>query len=388
MSVGVLLCICCFNDFLFFDLPDLTNAIVSFLTVSLQKHTCLTLKGQQLVRMQQLKCWAFHADVLLNVLPASDCVFPAEHTLSPLRVWFNVRVLVSWLHLFSSDLSLSFCMLISHTCRCVMSGADVEVYLSQVHDGSVSSGFRALYEERLLLDVTLLIEEHHFQVHLQTRVWITHAREKSTIADVRVHPLAGPQGASGNPERLLPGHVHSRHEGEGPGQDPHEGADGCRVRPHPQVHVLRVTGAQHAHCPGDFAGNATDLGVSACCTTVLHLTVPSSYCANRQPCMSSWRRQWSSAAPSCWPRSVWRTVLRSCASWKTLVLVWRVSRSSSITSFLTTLSPSWTDLTSCPTWALRDCRFLFVCWVLARQPAHFCRINHTVNKSFSTFKFC
>lgn len=48
--------------------------------------------------------------------------------------------------------------------RCVMSGADVEVYLSQVHDGSVSSGFRALYEERLLLDVTLLIEEHHFQV--------------------------------------------------------------------------------------------------------------------------------------------------------------------------------------------------------------------------------
>lgn len=46
-----------------------------------------------------------------------------------------------------------------------MSGADVEVYLSQVHDGSVSSGFRALYEERLLLDVTLLIEEHHFQVN-------------------------------------------------------------------------------------------------------------------------------------------------------------------------------------------------------------------------------
>jgi len=45
-----------------------------------------------------------------------------------------------------------------------MSGADVEVYLSQVHDGSVSAGFRALYEERLLLDVTLLIEEHHFQV--------------------------------------------------------------------------------------------------------------------------------------------------------------------------------------------------------------------------------
>lgn len=45
-----------------------------------------------------------------------------------------------------------------------MSGGEVEMYLSQVHDGSVSSGFRALYEERLLLDVTLLIEEHHFQV--------------------------------------------------------------------------------------------------------------------------------------------------------------------------------------------------------------------------------
>ncbi|XP_076868938.1 kelch-like protein 15 isoform X1 [Brachyhypopomus gauderio] len=50
------------------------------------------------------------------------------------------------------------------TTRCLMAG-DVEVYLSQVHDGSVSSGFRALYEERLLLDVTLLIEEHHFQAH-------------------------------------------------------------------------------------------------------------------------------------------------------------------------------------------------------------------------------
>uniref|UniRef100_A0A3Q2Z1I7 Kelch-like protein 15 n=1 Tax=Hippocampus comes TaxID=109280 RepID=A0A3Q2Z1I7_HIPCM len=43
--------------------------------------------------------------------------------------------------------------------------ADVEMYLSQVHDGSVSSGFRALYEERLLLDVTLMIDEHHFQAH-------------------------------------------------------------------------------------------------------------------------------------------------------------------------------------------------------------------------------
>ncbi|XP_077480631.1 kelch-like protein 15 isoform X1 [Stigmatopora argus] len=49
--------------------------------------------------------------------------------------------------------------------RCVMSGADAEVYLSQVHDGSVSSGFRALYEERLLLDVTLTVEERHFQAH-------------------------------------------------------------------------------------------------------------------------------------------------------------------------------------------------------------------------------
>ncbi|XP_023652196.1 kelch-like protein 15 [Paramormyrops kingsleyae] len=48
--------------------------------------------------------------------------------------------------------------------RCDMAG-DVEVYLSQAHDGSVSSGFRALYEERLLLDVTLLIEEQHFQAH-------------------------------------------------------------------------------------------------------------------------------------------------------------------------------------------------------------------------------
>ncbi|KAK7881535.1 hypothetical protein WMY93_029944 [Mugilogobius chulae] len=54
--------------------------------------------------------------------------------------------------------------------RCVMSGADVEVYLSQVHDGSVSSGFRALYEERLLLDVTLMIEEHHFQAAMYVQL--------------------------------------------------------------------------------------------------------------------------------------------------------------------------------------------------------------------------
>ncbi|XP_072544826.1 kelch-like protein 15 isoform X2 [Salminus brasiliensis] len=55
-------------------------------------------------------------------------------------------------------------MPVANQSRCLMAG-DVEVYLSQVHDGSVSSGFRALYEERLLLDVTLLIEEHHFQAH-------------------------------------------------------------------------------------------------------------------------------------------------------------------------------------------------------------------------------
>ncbi|KAG9331923.1 hypothetical protein JZ751_016585 [Albula glossodonta] len=48
--------------------------------------------------------------------------------------------------------------------RSAMAG-DVEVYLSQAHDSSVSAGFRALYEERLLLDVTLLIEEQSFQAH-------------------------------------------------------------------------------------------------------------------------------------------------------------------------------------------------------------------------------
>lgn len=42
---------------------------------------------------------------------------------------------------------------------------DVEVFNSSVHDTSISSGFRALYEERLLLDVTLVIEDHHFQAH-------------------------------------------------------------------------------------------------------------------------------------------------------------------------------------------------------------------------------
>ncbi|KAK6486150.1 kelch-like protein 15 isoform X1 [Huso huso] len=48
--------------------------------------------------------------------------------------------------------------------RSLMAG-DVEVFNSSVHDTSVSSGFRALYEERLLLDVTLVIEDHHFQAH-------------------------------------------------------------------------------------------------------------------------------------------------------------------------------------------------------------------------------
>ena len=72
-----------------------------------------------------------------------------------------------------------------------------------------------------------------------------------------VRPPAGPQGAAGHPERLLPGHVHSRHEGEGPGQDPHEGADSCRVRPHSPVHVLRLAGAQHADGPRDPPGNST-----------------------------------------------------------------------------------------------------------------------------------
>lgn len=148
--------------------------------------------------------------------------------------------------------------------RCVMSGADVEVYLSQVHDGSVSSGFRALYEERLLLDVTLLIEEHHFQVrNYSTRHTMVHLKDDSRFGLSPpltpfglLLPLSGPQGAAGHPERLLPGHVHGRHEGAGPGQDPHEGADGCWVRPHSPLHVLRLAGAQHAHGAGDPAGNS------------------------------------------------------------------------------------------------------------------------------------
>nr|XP_005998527.1 PREDICTED: kelch-like protein 15 [Latimeria chalumnae]XP_014345404.1 PREDICTED: kelch-like protein 15 [Latimeria chalumnae] len=42
---------------------------------------------------------------------------------------------------------------------------DVEVYNSSIHDTSVSGGFRALYEEGLLFDVTLVIEDHQFQAH-------------------------------------------------------------------------------------------------------------------------------------------------------------------------------------------------------------------------------
>lgn len=42
---------------------------------------------------------------------------------------------------------------------------DVEGYTSSIHDSSVSAGFRALYEEGLLVDVTLVIEDHPFQAH-------------------------------------------------------------------------------------------------------------------------------------------------------------------------------------------------------------------------------
>ncbi|XP_075814988.1 kelch-like protein 15 isoform X1 [Microtus pennsylvanicus] len=42
---------------------------------------------------------------------------------------------------------------------------DVEGFCSSLHDTSVSAGFRALYEEGLLLDVTLVIEDHQFQAH-------------------------------------------------------------------------------------------------------------------------------------------------------------------------------------------------------------------------------
>lgn len=42
---------------------------------------------------------------------------------------------------------------------------DLEGFSSSIHDTSVSAGFRALYEEGLLLDVTLVIEDHPFQAH-------------------------------------------------------------------------------------------------------------------------------------------------------------------------------------------------------------------------------
>lgn len=42
---------------------------------------------------------------------------------------------------------------------------DMEGFCSSIHDTSVSAGFRALYEEGLLLDVTLVIEDHQFQAH-------------------------------------------------------------------------------------------------------------------------------------------------------------------------------------------------------------------------------
>ncbi|XP_054830925.1 kelch-like protein 15 isoform X3 [Eublepharis macularius] len=42
---------------------------------------------------------------------------------------------------------------------------DVEGFSSSIHDTSVSAGFRTLYEEGLLLDVTLVIEDHQFQAH-------------------------------------------------------------------------------------------------------------------------------------------------------------------------------------------------------------------------------
>lgn len=42
---------------------------------------------------------------------------------------------------------------------------DVEGFSSSIHDSSVTAGFRALYEEGLLVDVTLVIEEHQFQAH-------------------------------------------------------------------------------------------------------------------------------------------------------------------------------------------------------------------------------
>ncbi|XP_056673428.1 kelch-like protein 15 [Monodelphis domestica] len=42
---------------------------------------------------------------------------------------------------------------------------DMEGFSSSIHDTSISSGFRVLYEEGLLLDVTLVIEDYQFQTH-------------------------------------------------------------------------------------------------------------------------------------------------------------------------------------------------------------------------------
>ncbi|ELK29909.1 Kelch-like protein 15 [Myotis davidii] len=42
---------------------------------------------------------------------------------------------------------------------------EMEGFCSSLHDTSVSAGFRTLYEERLLLDVTLVIDDHQFHAH-------------------------------------------------------------------------------------------------------------------------------------------------------------------------------------------------------------------------------
>lgn len=286
-------------------------------------------------------------------------------------------------------------MLNSYSPRCVMSGADVEVYLSQVHDGSVSSGFRALYEERLLLDVTLLIEEHHFQV--QTCVWLNDAGEEQQPVHQQywaapllrcVHPVAGPQGASGHAERLLPGHVHSRHEGEGPGQDPHEGADGCWVRPHPQVHVLRLVGAQHAHCPGDFAGNAIH-SVFTCYPTVLCLQPglkdkPLSVPIGGHVCPAEGGGGVLLLLPAdqdlsrelCWGHAPSGRLQRGCGGCP------GAARQLPPRQLCSPHEQTWLPVLPGP-WETAG--FCLYAEFLARQPAHFCRINHTINKTFSSF---
>ncbi|XP_007899347.1 kelch-like protein 15 [Callorhinchus milii] len=47
----------------------------------------------------------------------------------------------------------------------LLMAGNVDVYNSSVHDSCVSSGFKTLYEEGLLFDVTLVIEDHQFQAH-------------------------------------------------------------------------------------------------------------------------------------------------------------------------------------------------------------------------------